>query len=522
MNDKQYKKVYDLNAWSFKLFGIIPGLFTIILVTSPIWASLLGAVQILLYYITFLAVYWVFKSMMTSVGSLVALSRVKRATQTDWNEKIQKLQWKSDLSEDYLPSSYNDFYHAILIPFYKEDYEGVIKKTIQALADSEYDCVNKVFLVLGVEENGGEQALETVKNIHRDFDGKFKAIKAYVHPKDIPGEVKGIAGANLRFAAQSFVKEIKEEGYAIENFLVTKFDCDLRVHPKFLSALSYKYITTQDRYHCFYSPAAMLYSNNYWDVPVLMRVIASALTLALLSEWVTDKRTKQSFSCYSFSLHLLDKIDYWDPKIGVDDTSFYWNAYLNLDGHFHGEEIYVPTYSDAVEANSTMRTHVAQYKQLHRWGWGVIVFPMTVQGLFRNKRIPFFEKISGILNLIHVYSVLLTIAFLITFGIPIISLLNRDFSSLGIAHVLPQVISILLTVSLVGLFPSRFVLYNLYGPPPKRRGLLFFYWHFFELLLLTLTMFPFHLFPYMQAQIEMMIGRTKKEHMVTPKKSDIV
>jgi cellulose synthase/poly-beta-1,6-N-acetylglucosamine synthase-like glycosyltransferase len=516
MANIEYKKLYDLNAWSFKILKIFPGLITLLLLTSPIWATLLGVPQLVLYYITFLTVYWLFKSVTATAGNFIAYSRMKESLKIDWNAEIEKLSWKQDLSTDYLPETYKDFYHMVIIPFYKEDYE-VLHETVLALANSEYNCKEKVFLVLCVEERGGELAKQNAERLVAAFADRFRSVKFYVHPQDIPGEVKGIAGANLRYAARSFVDEIRKEGYKLEDFLVTKFDSDLKVHPKYLSSLTYKYLVTPDRYHTFISPALMLYSNNYWDVPIMMRVIAGSLTLALLSEWVTAKSTKQSFSCYSFNLHLLDKIDYWDPQIGVDDTSFFWNAYLHLNGRFRGEEVYIPTYSDAVHAGTTLKSHVAQYKQLHRWGWGVIVFPMTLQGLMRNRAIPIIEKIGSVANLFQAYNMVVTTAFLLTFGIPLISLINPDFGLLGIAHMLPRVISFMLTFALIGLFPSRFILEKLYGPPPKEKGKLFFIWHYFEQLVLTITMLTFNFLPYIQAQFEMMLGREKKDHMVTPK-----
>lgn len=516
MITKTYNKLYDLNSWSFKALRIIPGVLTLFILTSPIWASVVGSPQLVLYYITFLAVFWVFKSATASIGNFIAYDRLKKGLANDWNKEIEKITWENSLATDYLPKKYDDFYHAVIIPFYKEEYD-VLHGTISSLAESEYDCKKKVFLILAVEESGGENAQEVAKKIKLTFQDSFKDIRFYTHPKDIPGEVKGIAGANLRFAAKNFVEEIKAEGYKTEDILMTKYDSDLRVHKKFISALTHKYLATPDRYHCFFSPVAMLYSNNYWDVPILIRVIAGSITLALFSEWVTSKKTKQSFSCYSFNLNLLESIDYWDPRIGVDDTGFFWNAYLHLDGRFRGEEFYALTYSDAVHAGDMLKSHIAQYKQLHRWGWGVIVFPMTLQGLIRNNAIPVSEKIGSVVNLFQAYNVFVTTAFLLTFGIPLIALMNRDFGILGIAHVLPRVISYLLTFSLAGLFPSRFILEKLYGPPPKEKGKVFFYWHYFEQVLLTINMLTFNFLPYIQAQFEMMLGRIKTDHMVTPK-----
>ena len=94
------------------------------------------------------------------------------------------------------------------------------------------------------------------------------------------------------------------------------------------------------------------------------------LTLVLLQNWVVDKLKKipfvgenvyvrDSFSSYIVNLKTLKNVEFWDPEIANDDTAFYWNAMVRTKGTFKSEEVYVPTYNDAVE-NETLES-IIQY-----------------------------------------------------------------------------------------------------------------------------------------------------------------
>ncbi len=508
------KQGYDFNSPFFKVFRVVPGLVTLLLLLAPVWATLIGKPQIVLYYVAFLSVYWFYKTVVTNIGNVVAFRRYKRALALDWEKMIDELDYSALPNPEQLPSSYDQFKLVILIPFYKEPYE-VLKQTVESIKNSNFDH-KKIHIVFGVEQSAGEEAENNAKQLLETYSEYFAEMKYYIHPVGIVGEAVGIAGPNLSWASKEYVRELQERGEDLRHYQVIKYDSDMQIHPKFLSNYVHTYLTTGDRYNAFFSPAIMLYSNNYWEVPVLMRVFSGVLTLALMSEWVVAKKAKQSFSCYGFNLQLLHDIDYFDPKIGVDDTGFYWRAYLALDGNFRGEEFYAPCYNDAVQAETYVKTHVVQYKVLRRWGWGAIVYPMTLQGISNNNRISIKKKILSVAELFRVYNLYSTITFLLTFSIPLITLLNPDFGLSSSAHVLPKIISYLLTLSLIGLLPSRSVLEALYGAPPKEKGLLFFIWHYAEQVMLLVFSLTLGFFPYLQAQMELMFGRSMT-FIVTPK-----
>ncbi|MCC7304086.1 hypothetical protein IT418_01575 [bacterium] len=508
------KQGYDFNSTFFKVVRVVPGLVTLLLLLAPVWATLIGKPEIVLYYVAFLSVYWFYKTIVTNIGNFVAFRRYKRAIALDWEGMLRRIDWSTLPHPEQLPPSLEQFNLVILIPFYKEPY-AVLKETVESIKNSTYD-IKRVSLVFGVEASAGESAENNAKQLLTEYSHLFQDMKYYIHPMGIEGEAVGIAGPNLSWASREYVKELLAEGKELKHYQVIKYDSDMQIHPKFLSNYVHTYLMTSDRYHSFFSPAIMLYSNNYWEVPVLMRVFTGVLTLALMSEWVVAKQSKQSFSCYGFNLQLLHDIDYFDPQIGVDDTGFYWRAFLALDGNFRGEEFYAPCYNDAVQAETYTKTHVVQYKVLRRWGWGAIVYPMTLQGISNNKKISAKKKVLSLAELFRVYNLYSTITFLLSFSIPLITLLNPDFGLSSSAHVLPRIISYLLTLSLIGLLPSRWILEALYGHPPKEKGILFFIWHYFEQVMLVVFSLTLGFFPYMQAQLELMFGKSMT-FIVTPK-----
>lgn len=502
---------YDLDSKTFRFFQIIPGLLTILIITSPIWLPLLGLANLLFYFIAFLSVYWLYKTVIFNFSTWIGYNRMRMSIQTNWVKKIKKM-----------PKA-KKIYHMVLIPYHKEPF-SVLDKTVAAIKNSDYPYKERIFVVIGVEERAGIESLKNVQKIQKKYKNYFADLRYYVHPKDLPNEVVGIAGANLRWAARHFVKEIKKEGYNLADFLMTKHDSDLIVHPKFYSALTHKYLTTENRKHRYFTSAVLFYSNNYWTSPILTRIWASVLTLAIISEWVAplSRRAKRCFSLYCINLETVEKVDYWDPRIGVDDTGIFHNAFLALNGDFSGKEIYIPTYSDIVESTSTLKTYQAFYKQRYRWSWGVISYPMTMQGILRNNKIPLIQKIDKMINLFFTYNYVTTMAFLLTFAIPIASLVYSDLSYIGLIHTVPKIMSWLLNISLVGMISLRIVIEKFYGPPPKEKGVVFWIWHFFEQFLVIINRFTFDMATDLHAQVEMLLGKSmvKKKFYVAEKRAD--
>ena len=111
------------------------------------------------------------------------------------------------------------------------------------------------------------------KELIEEYGHNFMHADAVMHPDGIPGEVIG-KGGNITFAGKELEKYIEQKGIDPLSVIVTTLDADNRPHPKYLGALSYLYSVCHDPKNVSFQPVPM-FTNNIWDAPAPMRVIAT-------------------------------------------------------------------------------------------------------------------------------------------------------------------------------------------------------------------------------------------------------
>jgi hypothetical protein len=505
-------KVYNIEKKSFFWFKIVPGLITLLIITSPLWTSLLGIYDFLIIYLAFLATFILFKATQQMISNFKGYRKLNEAKKRNWKNDLQKLNFDElPQYEKSLPDNLHDLNILMFIPIYKESYE-YLQKILRTIADQDYPHMDKVIPVLAVEDRAGKKQKEIINRLKKEFKNEFGDIWVFYHPEGIPGEIIGDACANLRWAGIEASKKARKLKMNPSHTIFNKCDSDTRFHPKYLSAFVYTYLTSSKRTRKFYSPAVLIYSNNYWKVPGLIRVFSASLTMGIINEWLTAKSQKQSFSCYGANFYLLEKIDFWDARTGAEDTYFYWNAFLHLNGDFEGECFWLPITMDAVEGKNTLDAFRSLYKQQLRWGWGVFIMPMSMQGMLWNKKISLFQKIKKFLLLSGTYNIIITISILLTFSMPILTLLNQELEYSSVTYLLPRTISYMMTASVLFQVPAKYYLWKLYGSPPKDKSLIFkIWWWGFEHFLLFINVWTYYLLPRLHAQFEMTIGKKRKK-----------
>ena len=340
----------------------------------------------------------------------------------------------------------------------------------------------------------------------------------YVHPSGIPGEAVGAGAANRTWGAKHAVDELQRLGAVIKNYIFSTIDADHILNPQYLSRLTHLYLTSDKRNNRFFSTAVHLFDNNYWQVPTPMRIEAACITLGAMSDWiVSDMAIKDTFSAYSSSLQTLIDADFWDVSLGIDDTVFYWRAFFVRNGDFVGTPHFIPYSADAVEGSSYWNSYRSLYKQLLRWGWGVIVFPLSMKGFMTNKLIPLKYKIMWTLEQFKKKVLLVSIVFLITFGFTILTFVNTDVKQTNFAYSLPFIMSFILTCTLVFLVPGTIVRFKMTTPIPAGWP----FWRkvlaFFEGPLIIINLLTFSFFPFIEAQTRMLFGKKMKDLYYTPK-----
>jgi hypothetical protein len=490
-----------------RFFEIVPGLFVWTLLLLPVIFALLQWNIAIVIYLAFLVMYWLFRTVKFVIGCYIGIKRMKEETQTDWVSKIESMN----------STKFKDLRYVYLCPVYAETLE-ILGPSFEAWANSDIGA-EKIDVVVAMEEAKKDLQIKNFKKLKEKYGERFASMSYYIHPKGILGEIVGVKGANINWAARHFVKDLERDGKDLSNYLLITCDSDLRPHPRYLSAVTYKYLTIEDPEYTFYASAIHSFNNNIWSVPPIIRTQSNMLTLVVLHLWVLDKSlklpfmqdrvyTKDTFSSYIVNLNTLKEIEFWDPEIPNDDTAFYWNSILRTKGRFKNQEVYVPTYNDAVENKTFLKSHVSFYKQQYRWGWGIINFPISLAVMFTDKEnFPAYKKLL-MLKMMFDYLWVLTIVFVLTFGLNIMGWLSPTYQYTVFSYNLPRILSYVFLLVMLSNIPIV-IFRRKITPVPKHWKWWRHVLDFFETYLIIVNMLTFSFIPYIQAITEMMLGRGK-------------
>jgi hypothetical protein len=219
---------------------------------------------------------------------------------------------------------------------------------------------------------------------------------AVKHPADLSGEIIG-KGGNTTYAARKLVKYLKNESVDPSKVLVTTLDSDNRPDKRYFSALSYLYCVVPDPLKASYQPIAM-YTNNIWDAPTLMRVIATGNNLFYIVG-TQRQHLSRNFSAHAQPMQSLIDMDFWSRRTVVEDGHQFWRSYFHFDGDYRVYPFSIPIYQDAVLAEGYLRTIKAQFVQLRRWTYGASdVAYIADKGFWHKNKIPKLEVLSRLLR----------------------------------------------------------------------------------------------------------------------------
>lgn len=499
----------------YRFFEMSLGFTTWAFLLSPVWMGFIYP-QAVVYMLTFLAIYWSYLAAKHSYGLIVGYKNYLREMRVDWRAECYNLDFSTLPDKPTLPKSLADVRHFILIPAVAEPYD-LLKDSISALFTQSFP-LSQMVLVYTVEEKYAEQTIQNIKTILGEKIALFHKVMFFIHPAGIVGEAIGVAGANRTWGARHAVEELQKLGEPIRNYIFSTIDADHVLHKHYFSRLTHLYLISDRRDYKYYTTAVHQFNNNLWRVPTVMRIEANAVTLGTMSDWVVAKRsTKDSFTSYSASLQTLIDADYWDVKLGVDDTIFYWRAFIARNGDFEGVPHFIPYSADAVEGKNYINSYVSLYKQLLRWGWGAIDFPLSMTEFVKNSKIPLMRKIEWFLKHLEKRVLLINMVFLITFGFNLLTFVNPYVRQTNFAYALPNIMSGILTATLVFLIPGTIIRIKLATPMPRDWPLWKKFMAYMEGPLIILNLLTFSFFPFIEAQTRMLFGRPMKDLYHTPK-----
>lgn len=494
---------HTTNARDFYIqrFGeVLPGFLT--------WSTFAGAILAAIYYPAYLAVFiivfdifWLIKAIYISIHLIDGYAKLKENLKIDWFGRARKIK------------DWEKIYHVVIFPVYNEGLE-IIRPSIQSIVDSNYPK-DKIIVVMTFEERSGQDLVKKrIEAVQKEFSDKFFILLNTVHPDGISGEAK-VKGANLTWAAKKIKKIIDEKKLKYENITVSTLDCDSRVHPQYLAALSHAYLLNPNPTRSSYQPLPMFF-NNIWDTTPISRVIITGSAFWNMIQATRPERIV-TYTSHSMSFKAIVDVNYWPVNMISDDSIIFWKCFIVFGVEYNVKPIFLPIYMDAVQAETVLQTLINQYKQYRRWAYGAENTAIILRGLLKYKKVPLKEKIIRIWSEIYGRHSWATSSVMVaTFGwLPFI-FGGEGFKNSVLASNLPGTLRTLMLITMFGLFVSAFLSVLIIPPNPRLKGKKGYLQLILEWILLPLVAIPMGTLPAIDAQTRLMLGKYM-QFWVTPK-----
>ena len=527
----------DKRTKSYRFFEMLPAILSygmvVLLFVLSLINPLYAAVYLLIIIITVLV-----KAVGIAVHTTAGYKRLDQAQKVDWHARLAQLEQPAKEQNMLSKASSKEFgiaihtqnlqhialrpadfpkpselYNAVIVAAYNEEYE-VIEPTIQSIANTTYDN-DKLIVVLTYEQRGGAEIKATAERLKEQFAHTFKAFLITEHPSDLPNEVVG-KGGNITHAGHFLEAWVQKKGIAFRDIIVTTLDSDNRPHATYFDYVTYEYIVHEDRIHLSYQPVS-LFLNNIWDAPAPMRVLATGNSFWNIISAMRP-HTLRNFASHSQPMEALVGMDFWSTRTIVEDGHQYWRSYFYFEGQYAVTPIYVPIYQDAVLSDTYKKTLKAQFVQLRRWAYGVSDIPYVATRVLSSKRnVPFFAGAARLIRLIDGHITLASMSILITVGGWVPLLVNANAAHSIAAHQLPEVISGIQRIALVGLFITIFLTFKMLPPRPERYKRRRTVWMLLQWFLMPVTSIVYTALSAYNAQTHLLLGKYLDKFDVTEK-----
>ncbi len=506
--DTEYFKVgrasdlSGIDRFVYRCLEILPGFLSwgtiIMTVVLSFYAPVAAA-----YFIIAFDIYWLLKTVYLSFHLQYNWRRLKHNISADWSLMLSKLK-------------YEQVYHLIVLPFYKEDIE-VVEQSLKSIVDSKYDK-KKISVVLATEERAGDGAQKIARTIEEKYANFFGSFLITKHPEDVAGEIAA-KGSNITYATEEArVNILDKNKIPYENVLVSAFDIDTVVYKHYFSCLTWHFLTVPDPYKVSFQPVPF-YNNNIWRAPALSRVAAGSSTFWQMMQQERPEKLA-TFSSHSVAFKSLYEIGYWQKNMVNEDSRIFWNLFLSRNGDYSVVPLSYPVSMDANVAPTLWQTVKNVYRQHRRWTYGAENLPYILFGFIKNKKIPLWTKIKTSFVQIEGFWSLATNPILIFLlgWLPVI-IGGYKFNETLLSYNLPILTRNIMIVAMLGLIMSSIIFISLLPEPPRDRNKPSKFALVLQWILVPFTILFFGAFPGLDAQTRLMFGKYMG-FWVTPKHRD--
>lgn len=458
----------------YLFFEKLPAILSWSLILLPIALSQISPPLTALFILTYLLM-WFARAVGMNIRVIHAWRVLNEHQSQDWDVLIEDLEnrkiskntpkWhaKNIKRIDKYPPKFkpSEALHGVIIAVYNES-RDILEPTIKAIIDSNFD-MKKIALTIAYEERGGEDVEKTVKSLIKKYGDHFLMADCYKHPKDLPNEVIG-KGGNINFAGRKLEKWFSSKNIDPARVLITTLDADNRPHPNYFASLTYTFCLCPDPKYKSFQPTPV-FSNNIWDVPAPMRVIATGNSFWMV---ILSMRTHmlRNFSSHAQPLDALIETDFWSGRTIVEDGHQYWRSYFKFDGNYEVYPIYSSIYQDAVLSDTYPKTLKAQFIQLRRWAWGASDIAYVVEkGYLTKNKIPKFDLFTKLFRLIEGHVSWATAPIIVTFAAFVPILFNPEDIA---ANQLPNLASYIQRIAMLGILITLYMSFKSLPPKPER------------------------------------------------------
>ncbi len=459
---------------TYRFFERLPAIMSWLLLATPIILSQISPRATVFFIIGYLLM-WFCRAVALNIRVLQGWRNTGYHQKYNWTKMLDDLEnrkvtvkdpaWHEKnilrLEQYPAPIKPSEVIQTIIISVYNES-QDIVEPTVKAVLASNFD-MKKVILLIAFEERGGKPTQELADYLIKKYGKNFLYAEAIKHPKDMKNEVIG-KGGNITFAGRKHLKWLSGQGIVPERVIVTTLDSDNRPHRNYLAALAYTYCLCTEPKYISFQPIAM-YTNNIWDAPALMRVIATGNSFWNVILTMRPHLIR-NFSSHAQGMAALIDTDFWSVRTIVEDGHQFWRTYLRYNGKHEVYPIYLPIYQDAVLAEGYRRTLKAQFIQVRRWAWGAsdISYVITKGFLTKNK-MPKRDLWAKTFRLIEGHLSWATAPIILTFSAFVPILFNpQDIA----ANQLPSIASKIQTLAMAGLIITMYLSFKALPPKPAR------------------------------------------------------
>jgi len=485
----------------YRFLEILPGLSAWLTLVLMVILSFLTPFFMALFIIAF-DIYWLVKTVYLSLHLRVAYNKLRVNMKINWLERLNTLDASSYTLHGL--KSWQDIYHIIFLPLYKEGYE-IVSASLEGLLKTNYPKP-KMIIVLCWEERGGDEARQVAEAIELKYKNDFLEFISVMHPAGLPDEIPG-KGSNTAYGAKTIRDNLVDRlNLPHDKIIVSNFDIDTVVSPEYFSILTYIFLTTPDPLKASYQPIP-LYVNNIWEAPSFARVVAFSATF-----WHTIRQERPesatTFSSHSMSWQALEDVGFWQKNMVSEDSRIFWQCFLRYNGNYRVVSLYYPVSMDANVASGTLETFKNVYKQQKRWAYGVENVPYFLFGFIKNKLIPFKKKLYYgfiVAEGNHSWATNAVILFLLGW-LPVV-VGGPEFNQTVLSFNLPYFTRTIMTLAMLGIISSAVLSIVLLPPRPPQFGRFKYFLMAIQWILFPVTTILLGAIPALDAQTRLMIGR---------------